>query len=371
MAAYDYERTVETATGVLRQFAGSVLLDIDEEIGGIGWWDGQVDFRRRVVLSEYLLDSVNGAAEALLDAAMEAQAHREAHFADDAWLRRMWTAVAEASDGKAENEALLRSMQRDGTARRRDRQIDASATHVVSHLLRSLDCLSASFLIVGAIPRAVRRADWKHVAKLAEQCADGSTSPNLEPLGSAGRQLQIELFGHALKHTDHGPTDWLEWLNATRNSRIHRGARINWHLLHGANRRAAGLVRPFPPNPDLTDVELMGQGPLENVDEPFASLRLLKHSTAVIDGCVRSMANFVIELVGALAECWDVRRKSPTVLCQRGAQWQDLQDVPELSFPGYGEDPKFIGNQVHVGPELAKRLKSAHVMDHQRLRWSE
>ena len=79
-------------------------------------------------------------------------------FAEDTWLRAVWTKVG--SRGGAGTEEFLQAMRRDGVAKRRDRQIDASVTHVVSHLLRSLDCLAAALIIAGAVPRPVRRADW-------------------------------------------------------------------------------------------------------------------------------------------------------------------------------------------------------------------
>lgn len=352
---------------MLRGLGTSILQDLDEKVGGVGWWDGQIDFRRRVVLSEYLLDSVNGAAEALLDASLEAQTHREALHADNAWLRRVWSAVAGA--GSSTNHDFLRAMQRDGAARRRERQIDSSATHSVSHMLRALDCLAAAMIIVGAVPQLVRKADWNHAVKLAEQCRDGSSTTKLEPLGSAGRALQVDLFAHVLLDAKHGPQDWLPWLTATRNSRIHRGSRVHWQMLHGDRRRAEGLLHPFPPHPDLTDVEMMSRRPVGGTGDAFDSLRLVRHSTAVIDGCLGSVTNFVTELVGALLTCWEARRAAPAILCQRGAQWQDLERVAQLRFEGFGPEPQIIGAELHVAPDLGKRLKSAHVMDEDRWRW--
>jgi hypothetical protein len=260
-------------------------------------------------------------------------------------------------------------MQRDGSARRRERQIDTSATHSISHMLRALDCLAAAMLIVGAVPQPVRRADWNDVVKLAKQCRDERDTPKLEPLGSPGRQLQAELLVHVQHDAEHGPKDWLAWLAATRNSRIHRGARVHWHLLHGERRRAQGLLRPFPQNPDFTDVELMSRRTTSGNEDAFDSLRLIKHSTDVIDGCLGSITDLVAELAEALRACWAARRASPATLCQRGAQWQDLERVTNLEFPGYGVNPQVIGKEVHVGADLAKRLQSAHVMDDDLWRW--
>jgi hypothetical protein len=369
MPADDYEKRVQIAVVGLTSVTGAVWADLDRGVGGVGWWDGQVDFRRRVVLSEHLQDSLNGGAEALLDAALEAQTHRELMFAEDSWLRSVWTKVGSA--GQVGSEEFIRAMRRDGVAKRRDRQIDASVTHVVSHLLRSLDCLAAALIVVGAVPRPVRRADWSHVVKLAEQCRDDTSTPNLEDVGTPGRGLQSDLFSVVLRSDEFGPTDWLRWLDETRNSRIHRGARTSWLMLHGSRHRADGLLRPFPVHPDLTDVELMGRRPASSKADTFDSLRLIKHSTAIVDGCLDSMTSFVTVIAEAVARCWAVRRANPTLLVQRGAQWQDLERVADLDFPGYGDTPRIIGNEVRVGPDLARRLESAHVMDAQRSRWDE
>jgi hypothetical protein len=369
MAADDYEARVEPAVVVLTTMSTAVWSDLDRDVGGVGWWDGQVDFRRRVVLSEYLQDALNGAAEALLDAALEAKTHREALNAENDWLRRVWTQAS--SNGAVGTEEFLRSMRRDGVAKRRDRQIDASVTHAVGHMLRSLDCLAAALIIVGAVRRGVRRADWAHVVKLAEQCRDGAETPNLYEPGTSGRRVQADLFAVVLRSPEFGPTDWLAWLDGTRNSRIHRGARTNWLMLHGTRRRADGLLRPFPTHPDLTDVELMGRRPENSTANAFETLRLIKHSDAIVDGCLDSMTRFVTAVAEALRVCWETRRADPALLVQRGAQWQDLERVAELNFPGYGDTPRVIGEQVRVGPDLARRLEAAHLMDAQRSRWDE
>src|SRR4051812_42275891 len=121
MPADDYEKRVETAVSALTAVSNAVWSDLDRDVGGVGWWEGQVDFRRRVVLSEHLQDSVNGAAEALLDAALEGKTHREALNAENVWLRRVWAAARDA--GAVNNDDFIRSMERDGVAKRRDRQI--------------------------------------------------------------------------------------------------------------------------------------------------------------------------------------------------------------------------------------------------------
>lgn len=63
MAADDYEARVEPAVFVRTTMSPAVWSDHDRDAGGVGWWDGRGDWRRQVVLSRYLQDSLNGAAE--------------------------------------------------------------------------------------------------------------------------------------------------------------------------------------------------------------------------------------------------------------------------------------------------------------------
>lgn len=368
MAIDEYERRVAPAVDVLRRLSQRVLDDVDESAGGVAWWDGQVDFRRRVVLSEYLIDSLNGAAEALLDAALAAQDHREHHYADDTWMVQQWRRVSESTG--PQDADFLAALRRGPSELRRERRIESAATHAVSHAMRVLDCLAAAFMIIGAIPVSVRLTDWGSVEKLAHRAIHGSTSQTLEQLGRQGRALQDALFAVVLAWEDYGPPDWLPWLRSTRNGRIHRAGRVHWLLLHGSKKRPEGLLRPFPPNPDLTDVELLSRAPAGNRNA-LESLRIVRRAPDVVDGAIASMTAFCTALSTALEACWDARREDPSALCQRGAQWQDLERVTVLKFPGYGPEPDLIGDRMHVGEALAKRLRAAHVMGGDRGRWKE
>lgn len=364
-----YESRVESSVAALRALSASVLDDLTDDVGGVGWWQGQVDFRRRVVLSEYLIDSVNGAAEALRDAALAAQDHREYLYADDQWLLGQWRAVGQ--DPRSTNENFIAAMQRGPAEERRDRRIEAAATHALAHAMHTLDCLAAAVLIVAAIPEGVRQAKWGAVQGLATKALNRSTGERFEPLGSPGRDLQDALLASLLRWPEHGPSDWLRWLTATRNTRIHRAARVHWTFLHGdKSKNPEGMLRPFPPHPDLTDIEILARHGGDGT-QGLAPLRLNRRSTDIVDGIVGSMDGFVYTVAQALQVCWDSRRKNPSMLIQRGAQWQDLERVVDLHFEGYGEPAEQIGDQLHVSPDLARRLASAHVMEDGRHRWDQ
>lgn len=364
-----FEDTVESSVSALRRLSASVLASLSEEVGGIGWWDGQIDFRRRIVLSEYLIDAVNGAAEAILDAALSAQEHREYLHADDQWLLRQWWAVGQSP--QATNEDFLAAISRGPAERRRERRIESASAHALAHSTHALDCLAAAILIVGAIPEGVRRAQWSTVEALAKKAIQGSRNNRLEPVGSEGRALQNALLSTVLAWEDHGPSDWLPWLAATRNTRIHRAARVQWMILHGDRKRPEGLLRPFPRHPDLTDVEVLARAGTAG-ESGLEALRVFRRSTDVVDGVVGSMDSFVSSIAHALQRSWDARSHNPVLLVQRGAQWQDLEREVTLNFDGYGRPAKQIGDQVHVHPELARRLISAHVTDDLRERgWGD
>ncbi len=169
MPADGYERRVEAAVAAPAAVSHKVWSDLDRALGGVGWWDVQLARRCR----GYAGRRPGG------EGAPRGTERRERLAAEGVGGGRCV--------GGCGNDAYIAAMKRDGVARRRERQIDSSVTHAVGHMLRPPDCLSAALVIVGAVPQQVRRADWSHVAWLAEQCRDDVKTPKLEPAGSPGR----------------------------------------------------------------------------------------------------------------------------------------------------------------------------------------
>lgn len=165
--------------------------DLSAEHGGVGWWEGHLDWRRRVILSNYLLSALDGVREALTNAALEARFHREQLHADNAWLTTVWREVAKTSRS---NEDFLAASVRGKAERRRDQRIEASSEHCLVHLVQALDRLAAAMVIIGAVEQPVLRIDWKSLDKVRN-----SVQPQRDtPLGPP-RFTGTDVAGRALR----------------------------------------------------------------------------------------------------------------------------------------------------------------------------
>ncbi|MEI5673203.1 MULTISPECIES: hypothetical protein [unclassified Nocardioides] len=366
MPAQPYETRLRPATERLDALREAVVEDVDADVGGIGWWDGQVDFRRLAILTEYLIESISGAAAALVNASYEAQQHRESLASEDRWLRSQWRKVQTSRGQLGFFQALS---ERTAFDERRERSIQLTGEHSIAHQVQCLDRLAACLVIVGAAPVSVKHAGWSGVRDLAKKSKASSTTAKLDPLGTDGRELQDGLFATVLESPKFGPTDWMEWMFALRNADTHRANRLNWNMQVGDLAAEGAMLRPFPRQPDFTDLEALSDTTVDR-REGIQQLVLLHRSTSILEGLLDSMVRYVAHIVDALERCWSARRSSPTALIQRGAQWQDLRGT-RLRFPGYGDPLATVGDMLAVNPEMAMRLRAARVLDDRLEHWRD
>jgi hypothetical protein len=231
VATPDWEECVHPATSQLASLATVITDDLNEDTGGVGWWDGQLDWRRVVLLSDYLIQSVEGAATPLSQASYAAHEHRSVQQALDFAAVKKLRANQMPYEGRSAHE-------RSQTVRR-----EMTLEQVLYHLCQCLDRLAAAVHIIGAInSKDVAKADWSNVELVLEDLAAptskavnvrASTRDRLMPAGSQGRGLQHALLEPATAVDRFGPPDWLLWLRETRNAATHRAETTTLLLLRG------------------------------------------------------------------------------------------------------------------------------------------
>lgn len=365
-----FESAVAGATDPLNALSELVLGDFTVDAGGVHWWAGHLDGRRLTVLSNVLVDAINGTVEAVLDASLAAAEHREMLYADNTWLRQ--TATRLHKTGVRSEEEYLKAWMRGPKERRRERRLEAAAHDAMGHMVQALDRVAAAIAIVAASPVEIRRIDWGRLnADLVRPAKKQTDSKKLEPLGTTGRQLQDDMLLRVLDHPKFGPRDWLDWLRDTRNAATHRGDRVKYMLVAGevSGRKPLHLVRAMPAQPQLTDVEALARAPEGRGD--IAELLVIKHSDAMVDGLLQSTTNLVTHLAEGLTDTYLQRRDDPKLLIQRGAQWEDLGgSTPRREFPGYGPYPDVrLQGSMRVNPINALRIECAHIVDGEREAW--
>lgn len=384
----DYERRVETATTAVDEFAQQLFRDLDiDSGGGFRWWKGHSDWKRLALISDYLIASVQGASVALMAASLAADvAHTNAVAESDA-LQEAFAVVR--SRNNASIHEFAAAMPRDRAARRRGRTVTSSIEHCLFHLGQVLDRLAAVIIIVGGFGvEDVFRADWKWVADLADDLigeagakkrrrrgmqrrrASSSlidTVEPVEPVGSDGRKVQMQLLSPVLKASEHGPLDWLEWMRETRNGLTHRPPIRELSSLTGD-----GSIRVLFRHPKWSEIQALAFGPQPG-EEPMAGVLLLKPIADVLDGLCTSMNSYASAIMQAVQECWNARKAQSGVIIQHAAQWQSPEPAePPSKFPGYGDDIRLAdGSIVVTHPNEARRWQAARVLDATRHEWRE
>lgn len=111
-----YERRVEPATSALDSFADDLTKELDQQNGEFPWWTGYSDWKTLTMIADYLIQSVEGAAAALIAASFAAKTHRESNFADSTAFTGAWRAVAQS--GETDPNAFFAAIPRDAAARR-------------------------------------------------------------------------------------------------------------------------------------------------------------------------------------------------------------------------------------------------------------
>ncbi|MGV0675841.1 hypothetical protein ABQE62_06550 [Mycolicibacterium fortuitum] len=351
--AEDYEKRVAVGTGSLDAFANQLVSELDIQDGGFPSWAGHCDWKTLALLADYLIQSVNGSAEALLSASLAARTHRQMTFAE----------------GEAHRQALREGRQLhplDAQGRRRALTITQSAETCFFHLGQTLDRLAAAVVIVGGFEvNDVVKIDWGQVEELAEAAAKASTAQRLQPIGSTGRAAQDALLAPVLDWQPFGPTEWLPWTRDTRNGMTHRAGAKKMMISATGNQ----LARVFYRQPRWSELQSLVFG-ARPPKKPFFDAFIMSASQDVLDGLCESMAKFVEAVTKAMVACWNARAADPAMIVQHGRQWRVIEPTEAMSnFPGYGNPVVPVGTAMMINPLSGRRWQAARVMDERRQDW--
>jgi hypothetical protein len=377
----DYEKRVQLATAALDGFATQLHEELDIKEGGFRWWKDHLDWKRRVLISDYLIASVQGVSASLMAASLAADDYRLNAIADGRAIQEALEGVR-TSKKKPSIDDVAAAIPRDSAARRRGQTITFSAEHCLFHLGQVLDRLAAVIIIVGGFGRDdVFRASWTWVTVLADDLKPTAkakkgkrkavsaviTTELVQPPGSDGRKAQTKLFDAVLAADDHGPQEWLKWTRETRNGMTHRPP---IRELNSTN--SDGSDRLLFRHPKWTEVQALAfaERPAE---EQMAGVLLLKSTADVLDGLCDSMNSYVSAIMQAVSECWNTRKAKPMLIIQPAAQWQSPKPAePPSKFPGYGADvAPAEGSVVLTHTNEGRRWEAARVFDSVRHKWRE
>lgn len=309
--------------------------------------------RCRLVLSDYLLASLEGIDAALVDLEL----HRLELF--DQFSIQAGELEQRLSRGPR-GEPTLSVPERMCAA---DELADARAELHLTGLFRAagtvFDRLASAIVIVAALEIRARRAAWgevtRHLARQEERWR-GQPDPRL---------AVCERYPAAVAS---GPTGWIAWLLDYRNAVVHRGRRLK--MLEVAAEESEILDRTgqaflrarrsprLASHPGVSDIESFGMAP--------GTFPVLEEDAEVtLTGLRLSMKGLVEELCSGLIEVWRTRRGNPGLVPQPvAAQWPDLELQPRHEFKGFapGSMP-FTPSSWRLAPGMVRRMQAAALMD--------
>lgn len=340
-----YLKPVAPSVAALGALYREMLNDLDTDRHGFGWWHGHLDVKRIAITSEHLIASVSGAQTSLGDAAFELAEFNEQVHAHDHWQRKQLATVQRG----AEDDSYLKALWHDLPADKRDRRIRLHREHFLYHVAQTLDRLAAVVIGVGGLGIEILRADWgllrQHKPKQSHQ----------PPAGHAEQVALVEAVNEAARVA--GPTDWMDWSIAQRNTTAHRAPKLGVVVMtKGSRQEPSRLVTVFDRQPKWS--ETLSFAASRN-DNSLEGIYLIEDPADVMAGILASLDDFVATVTAHCSDLWVRRRGDPTLIVQPGQQWKTLEVEP-LHFDGFGKPMKMItGGSARVSPDMATRMSAS------------
>lgn len=338
----------------LDELRRSVIADMTVEARGVSWWQPFLDAEGVAVVSDHLVQCMNGVEANLLEARLhqmelEHWAREESNWVSqpmryDARGRPLLDSFRHprATSPADERPRLLLSLHTAGFFRATNSTLDCLAGVVVGVL-----GLKTSLLMAG-MP-GVRR----HLAGLRPQ------APALH------RDFATELEQTIV---DAGPPEWLKFTDHMRNMLTHRGRRFMpatieprseyTGLVDGAANpvRAAQVVHHLPREPKLPDVAMMEHRRPLTISEP---------TEQTVSGILGSVHELCAIVSSKLDVAWSRRRDAPEPIPQPQRHWEGIREGDRCDFPGFAPDEERYGkpDTIRVSPGAIDRFVMAGVFN--------
>jgi hypothetical protein len=198
-----FETAIGAHSAPLSSLRAAIFGDLDEKVYGIGWWAPSLGPRRRILISDQLVQSAQSVQTNLAEARLHVLSF-ERCLEDEA--RHVATMTPRTGHPRLTCAA-------DALAAR-------MATMHVAGFFRSigsaLDCLGAAHVGVLALRRNLLRTDLGDVRRCAK-----TPAPN-----DAGSQLQQQFLTQLeAAIAAAGPAGWFDWTIDFRNTFVHRARR--------------------------------------------------------------------------------------------------------------------------------------------------
>ncbi|MEU4825102.1 hypothetical protein AB0H37_24790 [Actinomadura sp. NPDC023710] len=325
-----------------------ILADLDTANGGVAWWD-HLDPARRIFIGDYLLSLLNSIEGNLTEAAMHRSKVIILWRRENAWYsgRVVRQRLGDEHWLKANEETENRRVE-----------IDAHLGGFFRAIGSVMDNLAGLVIGVAGLKKDIVRAS------VLDLQLDKSAPKGVQADGVPGGNLQIACVDALKQAVEGGPPGWWPWVNAMRNTLVHRARRLAFSLPD--NRRSSGFMRPLPQNPQQSDAESLARA------RRFPGNYLQEDAEDTLNGVMDVVLQVVRATASKAVDVWADRRSNPSLILQPAEQWPKLEDQP-LAFHGCapGSLPRLSNTNIFVmvSPDRGRRFQAAMLLDASRGQW--
>jgi hypothetical protein len=224
MSAEQADRLLEERLGVhvpaARTLSEEVVADLDAHRHGVGWWAPHPDDKRRIFISDYLVQLVWSFPQNLVEAAlhlMEVETNQE-RSSD----RSKHVVVLKGVDASGPQLAVRMPPRTSVRELLPGRLVDLHVAGMFRALGSALDTLSGIIVAVGAFEQRIITVDFGQLLERLRR--------PIAPTPGGQLQGRIKAVVEDSIRTA-GPTGWMNWTIEYRNTLVHRGRRLQLNTL--------------------------------------------------------------------------------------------------------------------------------------------
>jgi hypothetical protein len=326
---------LDLGIGAVIDLCDTIRDDLSGSDYGIGWWKSYPSLNRqnRILISDQLVSCARDTVTNVIEAYCYRLEFDEAVHDFEQYMKR----------GIQRNRTRVpapRNLYDDLSYFR----LSANLAGVLRALGSSLDCLAGSIVGVAGLPTDIVRVSMH------------SATESLQKQSKTVARLQQLHDDLAQCESGAGPTGWMAWLLAMRNTVVHRGRRVVTFNVTRSEYGEPQISLEFPRSPELTEVEeIVYAG-------GYVASQFGTPADEFLSRLANSMCRYTNSVAALLIELWNERKRSPQLISQPPKQWKDPTKLidPIPKFSGY-DIPAFTGvvRGVAASDEMSTRLHAA------------
>ncbi|MEQ1728605.1 MAG: hypothetical protein ABL982_09505 [Vicinamibacterales bacterium] len=338
----------------LRTLYAAIESDLDRSTFGVRWWHDHLDPRRRILISDYLHQTVRSIQINLVEARLHQLEIEE--LADSSGARTRLIA-------DAHNRPIVAHVP--AKCALDDLHVPLLDMHVAGFFRSigsALDCVAGATIGVTGLSVGILKSDFGSLRKELDR---------LEARGDPGSLVKTlrDRWPLALAVSD--DVAWLDWTLAFRNTLVHRARRMIYTTL-----RPTSIVWIGPESPvaQTEALHMLPSQPHMSEIDSFRDANSAPVLTEDLATTVRNISDRCIALADQgtllLHEVWMSRRADPGRIRQPAAQWSKPMRPAPSTFEGFWPGSlKYNPGAFFSDPSTRRRIEAAALTDAHRHLW--